>query len=84
MLRKTTWAIAGLVAILTITHFAWPASKKPAIVKLSDKDMVLNITVTNGMKLKVTSKGTPLKAGNYFVKEYRLSKTSTDYSPNLE
>ena len=76
MFRKTTWVIAGLVALVAVTHIAWPApkKKKPAVVKLSSSDMTLYLTFTKGMKLKVTSKGTPLKAGNYFVKEFRLTK----------
>jgi len=66
--------LAFLIMIVLATSAAWAASKRPAVVKLSEENVTLELTFKNGKKLVVTSKGTKLKAGTYLVKAARLLK----------
>jgi len=71
VMRKSVYIVTVL---LLITPAVAAASKKPATLKLIRDDLTVVITLEDGTKLKVTSKGTPLKAGNYFVKSFRVYK----------
>lgn len=49
--------------------------KGPSILKLPVEGVVAQIAFEKGVKVSVTSKGTPLKPGEYFVQSLSLFKT---------
>jgi len=69
--------IPCLLALLaTVSPLAVGASTKPATLKLATAmgDVTLELQFEKGGKLNVTSKGTPVRAGTYWVKSLRLYK----------
>jgi len=73
-LRNLTYTALVLVLLPVFAHVAPGASKTPANLKLTRDDLTLHITLENDQKLKVTSKGTRLKAGTYWVKSVQVFK----------
>ena len=73
-MRKITCIVATLGLFHLIAPDALATPKQPATLKLIRDDLTVRITLENNLKLKVTSKGTPLKAGTYWVKSVRVYK----------
>jgi hypothetical protein len=55
-----------------------PGEGQPATVKVTKPDVTLEITFEDGRKLVVAPKGTPLKAGTYWVKSFSISRKDKD------
>ena len=73
-LRNLTHMALAAALLLLFAHAAPAASKAPATLKLTRDDLTAHITFENKQKLKVTSRGTRLKAGTYWVKSVRVFK----------
>ena len=71
MKRKT---ICITVALMLVATVVFCAPKKSATLKLTAKNVVLEMTLNSGRKLRVTTKGTKIPAGTHFVKSLRLLK----------
>jgi len=65
---------ASAVLIAAVALGLWAAPREPATVKIVRDDLVMVVTLDNGTKLKVTTKGTPLAAGTHFVKSVQFYK----------
>lgn len=63
-----------VITVLLLSTAAWAASKKPATVKLVEKNITAVITFEKGRKLKLTSKGTLLAPGTHFTKTISIFK----------
>jgi len=63
-----------MTVLLLLAGPALAASKKPANVKLTAEGVTAVFTFEKGPKLKVTTKGSPLKAGTYWTKSLTIYK----------
>jgi hypothetical protein len=61
------------LAVLAVSS-VWSGTVKPATVKLTKGDVTLQVTFEDGGKLLVTSKGSSIKPGTYWVKSISLFK----------
>ena len=73
MMKRISCVLAALVLLAPVVR---AAPKKPALLKLAStlKDITCELKFENGMKLTVTTKGTPIRRGTYWVKSLRLFK----------
>jgi len=72
MKRHSNNIPAVLAVLVTACVAAQADAAEPATVKLTTDDAVLEVTFEDGEKLVVTSRGTPLAPGTWFVKSLRL------------
>jgi len=65
-----------LTLVLLIASASAAASREPTTLKLADvmEDTALELKFENGMKVTVTTKGTRIPPGTYWVKSLRLFK----------
>ena len=72
-MRKTGRILAVVLGVTTLALAVWAAGKA-ATVRIVAEDLVLVVTFEDRSTLRVTTKGTPLKAGEYWVKNYSFFK----------
>ena len=74
-MRKVSCAAVAVILMTgVLVPTASAASKKPATVRLVDETVTLRVKLENKKTLKITTKGTPLRPGTYFVESIRVYK----------